>query len=78
MAKKKRILRICAKTCDLFNAKYIVDDKEVTSHDGYVPEFMPEEHYGDYVELDIDIDSGLIVNWKTPTEKELKSQLNGE
>jgi hypothetical protein len=32
--------------------------------DGYVPSFMPGEHYGDYLILDIDIDSGLVTNWK--------------
>jgi len=33
----------------------------------YVPSFFPGEHYGDYLILDIDIDTGLITNWKQPT-----------
>jgi len=78
MTKPKRILRICAKCSDLFSATLLENDKEVAKHDGYVPNFMPEEHYGDYVELDIDIDTGQIVNWKVPTKKELKEQLNNE
>jgi len=35
----------------------------IAEHDGYVPEFMPGEHYGDYVELKIDIATGMILNW---------------
>lgn len=73
-----RILSITAKCSDLFNATLKVDGKEVKTHDGYVPNFMPEEHYGDYVELDIDIDTGNIVNWCTPSEDELDTQLNNE
>ena len=73
-----RILRICGKTTDLFSAQLIEDGKETAKHDGYVPDFMPEQHYGDYIELDIDIDSGMITNWKTPTKAELKTQLNNE
>ena len=42
----------------------------VLEHDGYVPNFFPEEHYGDYVQLDIDMDTGKITNWK-PTQKEV-------
>jgi len=78
--KPKRILSICVKCSDAFTARlFSMDEIEpIATHDGYVPDFMPEEHYGDYVELDIDIDTGRIINWKTPTDKELKTQLNGE
>jgi len=38
---------------------------------------MPEDHCGDYVELDIDIDTGMILNWKKPTKAQLK-ELNNE
>ena len=30
------------------------------------------EHFGDYVTLDIDIETGKILNWKKPTERDLK------
>jgi len=30
---------------------------------------MPEEHYGDYVELQIDLETGQIMNWKKPSRK---------
>jgi len=33
-----------------------------------VPEMMPGEHCGDYVEIDIDIATGKILNWKKPSE----------
>ena len=73
-----KILKICAKCSDLFSASLVVDGKEVANHDGYVPNFMPNEHYGDYVELDIDIDTGQVINWERVTEKEVKKQLNNE
>jgi len=76
MGKEKRVLKTSAKCSDLFYARLEVDGKEVANHDGYVPDFMPGQHYGDYVELDIDIDTGQILNWKRPTKVELKSQLD--
>jgi len=78
MSKPKRIFSICAKCSDGFTARLLEDGKEVANHDGYVPDFMPNEHYGDYVELEIDIDTGMIVNWKKPTKAQLKKQLNNE
>jgi hypothetical protein len=33
---------------------------------------MPGEHYGDYIILDIDIDTGVIKNWKKPTKEVIK------
>ena len=68
----KRILKTCIKCVDRFQATLTVDGKEVADYSGYVPEFFPEDHYGDYVELEIDIDTGQILNWKKPTQKELK------
>lgn len=68
---KPRILSMSAKCSDLFSAS-LNDGKSIKQYDGYVPEFFPSEHWGDYVILDIDIDSGKIINWKTPTAKDLK------
>lgn len=70
--KPQRILSICAKCSDMFSASLLEEGKEEKTYDGYVPDFFPEKHYGDYVELKIDIDSGKILNWKTPTKKELQ------
>ena len=66
----KRVLRICAKCSDMFSANLCEDGKHKT-YGGYVPDFFPEEHYGDYVELKIDIDTGMILNWKKPNKKDL-------
>lgn len=66
----KRILTISAKCSDLFSAD-LFDGKTHKVYTGYVPDFFPEEHYGDYVELKIDIDTGEILNWKKPSEKDL-------
>ncbi len=73
MAKQQRVLKVCAKTVDRFCSQLFIDGKQVGGdYDGYVPKFFPEEHYGDYLELDIDIDTGQILNWKRPTLIELK------
>lgn len=71
-----KIISISAKCDDLFDA-ILVDKKDgietvVGKYGGYVPEFMPGKHYGNYIELEIDIDTGKIVNWKKPTKKQLK------
>lgn len=59
-----KTVSICAKCSDLCLAEIIdTNGKVIASHDGYVPEFMPGEHFGDYVVLDIDIKTGKILNW---------------
>lgn len=67
----KRILTTCAKCSDLFSAS-LFDGETHKNYSGYVPDFFPEKHYGDYVELKIDIDTGQILNWKKPTAKDLR------
>ena len=69
-------LSICVKCSDRFSA--VLTDKEgevQRNYDGYVPSFMPDEHYGDYVMLDIDTDTGKILNWKKPTKKQMLDQM---
>ncbi len=46
--------------------------------DDYVPDFFPGEHCGDYLILDIDLSTGQILNWKAPTESQLKELFNSE
>jgi len=67
--KGKMVLSVVAKCSDMFNA-ILTDEKGnmLKKHDGYVPEFMPGEHYGDYVEIDIDMATGQILNWKKPSK----------
>lgn len=70
---KRRVLHICGKTSDMCNAQLEIDGKIVKENDGYVPAMMPGDHYGDYIELEIDIDTGMILNWKKPSEKTLNT-----
>jgi len=46
--------------------------------DGYVPDFMPGEHYGDYVLLDIDVDTGQITNWKKPSVEQIQEWIKDD
>lgn len=73
------LLKVHCKVRDEFTARLVAKDGETIKdqQDGYVPEFMPGEHYGDYVILDIDIDTGQITNWKKPTPDALRRWING-
>lgn len=69
-----KTLKIHMKVCDTFCAE-LVDDQGGTIgkiEGQYVPNFMPEEHYGDYLILDIDIETGQITNWEKPTAEDLQ------
>lgn len=65
-------IHISVKCSDMFTANLIVDGKLAGTYDGYVPKFFPGNHFGDYVELEIDVNTGQIVNWKKPTKKDLE------
>lgn len=77
---KKETVRVNAKTmklhmkvCDQFQGQLVSESgKILKDYDGYVPEFFPGQHYGDYLILDIDIDTGQIVNWKKPTAADIE------
>lgn len=74
---KVKTLSICAKCSDCFSAQLKdADGRVVHEYDGYVPKFMPGEHYGDYVELEIDIETGQILNWKKPSAQEIEEFMN--
>lgn len=80
MAMKKEVqveaktLSIHMKVCDTFSAQLLDQNGEVIhdQEDGYVPGFMPGEHFGDYMILEIDIDTGHIKNWKAPDAEDLR------
>jgi len=74
----KRI-KTCIKVCDGFTAAVIdADGKTVRSIENeYVPDCFPGNHCGDYLELDIDIETGQILNWQKPSQADL-SLLVGE
>jgi hypothetical protein len=63
-----KTITISAKCSDLFSAS--LDDGR--TYDGYVPNFFPGRHWGDYVNLEIDLETGKILNWKAPTQKDLE------
>ena len=69
---KNKTIKITAKCSDMFSATLHEDGKQIGRFDGYVPDWMPGQHYGDYVELEIDIATGQILNWKCPTMGQLK------
>lgn len=72
-------LNINLKVSDMFGCtiqddkgKYIVED-----YCDYVPDFMPGQHFGDYVELEIDTDTGQITNW-TATKSQIKAFIKSQ
>lgn len=66
------VMKIVAKCSDMFSASFFDKNNAcVGRYDGYVPDFMPGQHYGDYIELTIDLKTGQILNWKPPTQNQL-------
>jgi hypothetical protein len=75
MAKVKTIF-VTAKTSDTCHIEFFDEDKNrLGQRNDYVPDYFPEEHYGDYLELEIDVTTGKILNWRKPTQKELKDSI---
>ena len=74
-----KVLKIHAKCSDMCNAE-LLDQDDATIHetDGCVPGFMPGYHYGDYVIIDIDINTGQILNWKKPAVEDIESWIADE
>ena len=72
------ILKLSAKCSD--NCSVILVDesgKQIGEEsDGYVPSFIPDG--SDYIELDIDLKSGRILNWKEPAQEQLNETFNIE
>lgn len=61
-----KVMKLCLKVRDEFAATFHIDNNSkhiLFDYEGYVPGFMPGDHYGDYVELEIDLDTGKILNW---------------
>lgn len=70
---KAKTAFICAKCSDLCSVTlYGEDGNEIVERNGYVPDWMPDEHYGDYVMLEIELATGKILNWKVPEVKTLE------
>lgn len=69
-----KTLRICMKVRDTF-AGVVLDEagNELGGQDdGYVPAFMPGDDT-DYLEMDIDLDTGQITNWRKPAASQIEA-----
>lgn len=72
-------LRLHIKVCDSFEADvFDAEGDKVAEYEGYVPGFFPGEHYGDYLQLHINIETGQITNWRKPNAEQLEALLSGE
>ena len=65
------ILTISAKCSDLCYTKYTDKNGKETESDGYVPTGIGIDEWGDYVVLDIDMETGQIQNWKPVRDKQV-------
>ena len=66
-----KTVSISAKCSDLCSTQLIDADGIIhAEHDGYVPSFFPDDG-GDYVCLDIDLDTLKVTNWK-PSKKKIQ------
>ncbi|UFH28801.1 hypothetical protein [Pseudomonas sp. CIP-10] len=64
------------KVCDRFAAGLKnAQGEEVASYEGYVPSFFPGNHYGDYLILNIDLETGQIKNWIAPGSVDIERML---
>jgi hypothetical protein len=74
-----KTLKLNIKVRDEFSARLLDQDGVILKdYEGYVPSFMPGPHYGDYLILDIDIDSGHITNWEVPSVGDMQDFILGE
>ena len=64
-------LHINAKCSDAFSASLREAGRPVLRYDGYVPLFLTTDGDNDYVSLDIDTNTGKILNWRKPSKKAL-------
>ncbi|GKV75566.1 hypothetical protein PEC106568_07400 [Pectobacterium carotovorum subsp. carotovorum] len=74
-----KVIKTCIKVRDSFTASVIDAEGNVIRDmdNEYVPNLFPGDHYGDYLMLEIDIETGQILNWKKPSQQNL-SLLIGE
>ena len=67
---KGTVLSITAKCSDLYSHTITNNEGYRAEHNGYVPSFFPNSYSGnDYIELEIDPYTGVILNWNNWTKK---------
>ena len=75
---KIKTIEISGKVRDLFSiSAHDAGGAVIAEGDGYVPDFMPGQHYGDYVQLTIDVATGRITDWVVPTDKKIIADIGG-
>ena len=71
-------IRVHIKVCDGFDGAFVdAQGKTLRDYEGYVPDFFPGDHYGDYLILNIDLETGQILNWKKPTAEDVEAYIGG-
>jgi len=75
MSRKYEILSVMGKCSDRSNVGTVnIMTNEDVDHDGYVPEGLGIGG-GDYIEFDIDIETGQILNWPKLTDEDIEEAL---
>lgn len=71
-------IRVHIKVCDRFDGTFVdAQGETLRDYEGYVPGFFPGDHYGDYLILNIDLETGQILNWKKPTAEDVEAYISG-
>jgi hypothetical protein len=67
-----KYIRIHAKVVDSASySLHAADGTKVADREDYVPGFFPEDHCGDYIILNIDIETGQVLNWNRPKPEDV-------
>ena len=73
-----KTLVVCGKTSDCCTVQLLDQDGAILKdHDGYVPSGLGIGS-GDYIELNVDLDTGQILNWKKPSSERVEEFIRGD
>jgi len=68
---KYKTIRFYGKTSDRFNGSFTDEDGNEKEFDNYPPKFIGR----DGVSMEIDLETGQILNWKPPTDEDIEDYL---
>lgn len=73
-----KVVRLSAKIRDEGTYTFLDSEgnKVLSLEESYVPSLFPGDHYGDYLDLEIDIETGQILNWKKIDQKTFQRFMN--